>query len=401
MRPRTQSHHLSAQNRLSDVVRKRVLALASAGAGGDLQPLLALVSQLHKRGHRVLLFGGREVASAVSGVGIGTLASRPELDLGPRFIAMRQETMSLPVQEQGREVGKRLGGWGLEVAADLEKVVREERPDILVSSLFGALAAGVVAQSGGPPWVAVNSTFYFGVRPGWPLDKDFAPRTLVLFREFLLPSLAGAALVLHATDQHFDFDFQELPPGHHYVGPLLWEPVEPAPGYLEEPGLPWVLIALSSDPQDDLPIARMTLSTLASASARVLATIGEGHDAKDLEPIPENARVEHHVPHGPVLERAVLMIGHAGHGSVMKALWRGVPMVLIPWARDQPGVARRAERLGVSRVVRKDDLSGDSLSEAIREVIADNSYGLRAAEEARRLQAVDAAGRACQLVEQL
>ncbi len=381
------------------MARKKVLAFASSGAGGDLQPLLAVVAQLLVRGHLALLVGDRQVAAAVSGLGIETIASRPELDLGARNMVLRQEVMSLPVEEQARAIGEHLLAWGLEVAADLEQVVRAERPDILLCSLFGAPVVSVAARSTGLPWVAVNSTFYLGTRR--LSDQDFASRTRFLLEDFLLPSLASATLVLHATDQHFDFDSQELPPGHHYVGPLLWESPQPVPAYLEAPGPPWVLIALSTDPQDDLPIGRMALAMLAERSVRVLATIGGSHDRKDLEPIPRNARVEQHVPHGPVLDQSVLMIGHAGHGSVMKALWKGVPMVLIPWARDQPGVARRAERLGVARVVRRGELAGDSLAQAIQDVMADPGYRSRAAAEARRLHAIDPAGLACQLIEQV
>ena len=45
--------------------------------------------------------------------------------------------------------------------------------------------------------------------------------------------------------------------------------------------------------------------------------------------------LEQTVSHSAVLERGVLMVSHAGHGSVMKALWHGRPMVLVPWGRDQ------------------------------------------------------------------
>ncbi len=403
MRPRTHPGHLPEwqTSEQTDVVRKKLLALATAGAGGDLQPLLAVAARLRQRGHDLAIYGSRAVASAISGLGVETVVSRPELDLAPRFTAAREETISLPVEEQGREVGRRLLSWGDEVAADVLRVVTNQRPEILISSLFGALFGPVAAQSSSLPWVAINSTFYFGTRSDRRLEDDFAPRTLILFRDFFLPSLESAALVLHATDQHFDFDCQPLPPKQHYVGPLLWELPEPAPTFLDEPGLPWVLIALSSDPQDDVLIARLALRALAATSVRVLVTIGAGHDQKELEPIPANARVEHQVPHGPVLERALLMVGHAGHGSVMKALWRGVPMVLVPWTRDQPGVAARAERLGVAKVVRRQELSEESLRQTVREVMADSGYRKRAALEAERLQTKDPAGRAAELIEAL
>ena len=74
----------------------------------------------------------------------------------------------------------------------------------------------------------------------------------------------AADRVLHASDQIFDLGFDELPPGHHYVGPLGGSqvPSEP-PAYLDEPGDPWVLVTISSQLQDDLPLAEAALGSLA------------------------------------------------------------------------------------------------------------------------------------------
>jgi UDP:flavonoid glycosyltransferase YjiC (YdhE family) len=60
-------------------------------------------------------------------------------------------------------------------------------------------------------------------------------------------------------------------------------------------------------------------------------------------PLPQNARVEFSVPHAEVLKRVCLLVSHAGHGVVLRALYDGVPMVLVSWGRDQPGVAARVE----------------------------------------------------------
>ncbi len=81
--------------------------------------------------------------------------------------------------------------------------------------------------------------------------------------------------------------------------------------------------------------------------------------------------VERTVSHSAVLERGALLVSHAGHGSVMKALWHGRPMVLVPWGRDQPGVAARAAALGVAGVVQRDEASEETLSVAIDRALTD------------------------------
>src|SRR5262249_53253148 len=200
---------------------------------------------------------------------------------------------------------------------------------------------------------------------------------------FLGPNLNRATLVLHASDQEFDFGFDGLPPHHRYVGPPWWDPPDEPPSYLDEPGDPWALVALSSHTQDDLPIARAALAALGSLPVRTLLTAG-AHASSDLGPLPANARVVSFVPHRAVLERAALMVSHAGHGSVMRALWHGVPMVLVPWGRDQAGVAARAERLGVAAVVPRAELTADSLAAAVRRGQGDPSFAERARAGGRR-----------------
>ena len=65
-------------------------------------------------------------------------------------------------------------------------------------------------------------------------------------------------------------------------------------------------------------------------------------DPAGLSP-PANVRVERFVPHAPVLDRAVCVVCHAGMGITQKALAHGVPVVAVPFGRDQPEVARRVE----------------------------------------------------------
>jgi MGT family glycosyltransferase len=65
-------------------------------------------------------------------------------------------------------------------------------------------------------------------------------------------------------------------------------------------------------------------------------------DPATLNP-PANVRVERFVPHSPVLDRAACVVCHAGMGITQKALAHGVPVVAVPFGRDQPEVARRVE----------------------------------------------------------
>jgi Glycosyltransferase family 28 C-terminal domain len=102
----------------------------------------------------------------------------------------------------------------------------------------------------------------------------------------------------------------------------------------------------------------------------VLVTLPPGHAREELGQVPANARLAGFVPHGPVLGRACLAVSHAGHGIVMRALRHGVPMVLVPWGRDQPGVAARAEALGVAALVPRAACTEERVAEAVGRVLA-------------------------------
>lgn len=54
------------------------------------------------------------------------------------------------------------------------------------------------------------------------------------------------------------------------------------------------------------------------------------------------------VPQLAVLRRAAAMVTHGGLNSIMECVQLGVPMVIMPAARDQPGNAVRAARLGIA-----------------------------------------------------
>ena len=380
----------------------RILVVATGGAGGDLQPLVAAALALRERGHETPFAGDGSVQRSLRDLGVTVELLPPELDLGPRLAGSVREAMATTSGDlvaAGPIVQQRMAAWAREAAAPVSEAITRLRPDCVVTSLFGV----EVLQVASPPcpWAVINSTFYVGPNPPRPIEQDIGPRAIPLLSRYA--SLLGSAdLVLHATDRVFDFSFDRLPPRHHYVGPLgIWEPPSAPPPYLSEPGEPWVLVSISSQLQDDLPLAEAALAALAHRPVRVLLTIGPDHDPREVSGRPANARIERSVPHSAVLQRAHLLISHAGHGSVMKALWHGRPMVLIPWGRDQPGVAARAQALGVAEVVPRTESAGETLAAAVDRVLVNAEMRNTAATHSARLRATDPPARAAALIESL
>jgi UDP:flavonoid glycosyltransferase YjiC (YdhE family) len=375
---------------------RRFLVVATNEGGGDIQPLLAIAAGLLARGHAVVAFGDDSVPPKVAPLGIEAVVADPALSLGAQYAAAAREDGDLPPEVQGERIRDRLIRWSGRLAPAIEEAVEARHPDVLLGGLFGSGPIRLAAERRGLPWVGVNSSFYIGPSPPRAPELEFGPRT-PLFRDFFAPNLDSATLVLHASDREFDFGFDRLPPHHRYAGPLFWDPPGQPPAYLDEPGDPWALVSLSSHTQDDAPIARASLAAFEDLPLRTLLTVGAHADAQ-LGPVPANARVERFVPHGPVLERAALMVGHAGHGSVMRALWHGVPMILVPWGRDQGGVAARAEHLGVAAVIPRAGLTTESLGAAARRVLGDRAMADRLTAVSERLRARDPVAEACSLI---
>jgi MGT family glycosyltransferase len=148
------------------------------------------------------------------------------------------------------------------------------------------------------------------------------------------------------------------------VGPLEWEPPSEPPSWLGEVDAPLVLVTTSTDYQADTRLVRTALEALAGSDVHVVATL-PSDDPTGLA-IPPNAHVERFVPHSLVLDRAVCAITHGGMGGTQKALARGVPVVAVPFGRDQSEVARRVEVAGAGVRLPARKLRADRLADAVR-----------------------------------
>jgi UDP:flavonoid glycosyltransferase YjiC (YdhE family) len=94
-------------------------------------------------------------------------------------------------------------------------------------------------------------------------------------------------------------------------------------------------------------------------------------------------------PHSQVLKRAAAVVTHAGHGTALRALAAGVPLVCMPMGRDQSANTVRVLRLGAGvRVGRS--APPEQIAAAVWRVLEDPQYAAAAksfaavlAEEAR------------------
>jgi UDP:flavonoid glycosyltransferase YjiC (YdhE family) len=83
-----------------------------------------------------------------------------------------------------------------------------------------------------------------------------------------------------------------------------------------------------------------------------------------------NATVCEFLPHGAVLDRVICVVTHGGMGTTVKALDRGIPVCVVPYARDQAEVARRVQVAGCGTRLPPKRLNPARLRAAVREAAA-------------------------------
>lgn len=386
---------------------RSILVLLGARGGGDRQPAIALATGLQDRGHRVTILCDAATEQMIESTGLPTVTLPPDVEqaayLTHGFVIRWADKIRTTSGRPDGNSSNPISDWATAAYSASQEALQSIKPDLILGSLFCMGQADQLAKSAGIPWCFVNPGFYFGDSSIRRWDEDYYGTAIQWLAEYCLYPLAQRAdMVLHATDPDFDFQPSRLPSHHHYVGFLLWEAASNVPEFVDQPGEPWALVTLSTAPQrEELVLADSALKALANQPVRTLLTVPGGDIPEGLEDIPDNVTMAGFVPHTPVLERSSIVISHAGHGLVSKALFHGVPMVLLPWDRDQPGVAARAERLGVAQVVPRPEVNPDVVGRAVSAVLSEPEYRETATRESERLKKIDAAETACRLVESI
>ena len=111
----------------------------------------------------------------------------------------------------------------------------------------------------------------------------------------------------------------------------------------------------------------------------VLCSLGKTIKPEDLGEIPDNVTTMAFTPQLEVLRHTSFFLTHAGVGSVMEALYNGVPMMCIPQMDEQIFTAHRMEELGItSGVLLKEQVTEESLRKVLTELIENPAYGEKA-----------------------
>ncbi len=396
---------------MSEVGRLRVF-LGAFGQPGHAFPMLALGAELAGRGHDVTYETWARWREPVTAGGMRFVAA-PEYPVFPT----REQPLG-PYEAVARAVG------------ETRPTLAAAAPDVVVHdilTLAPALAAELesvptatliphvypVGQSGFAPyalgarmprtqlgrrwWQALDRPARIGLRRG-RAELDDVRRRLGLGPVTGFHGGLSQRLVLVGTLPQLEYP-RAWPRHVHVVGALMWEPpfapVDPPPGEG-----PIVLVAPSTAQDPEHRLLRAALAGLADQPLRVLATWNHRPLTRPIR-VPPNARLVEWLSYAQAMPGCALVICHAGHGTLVRALHSGCRILAVPHVGDMAENAARVDWAGAGVRLPWQLLSPRTLRLAARRALGSSELGARAAQLAAWSAAHSGPARAADLVEQL
>jgi zeaxanthin glucosyltransferase len=261
---------------------------------------------------------------------------------------------------------------------------------------------GVIALPGGHNY-ATNGLLYFS-RIGQPIREVIAEYR----REWKLPAHSSPndnySQLAQLSQQPAEFEYprKALPKVFHFTGPYH-NPVsrEPAPFPFEKlTGQPLIYASMGTVQNRLIGIFQDIASACQGLDAQLVISLGGSATPESLPELPGSPLVVGYAPQLELLQKATLTITHAGMNTTLESLSNGVPMVAIPIANDQPGVAARLAWTGAGEVVPLSRLKVPRLRAAIQRVLTEDSYKNNASRLQEAIRRAGGVSRAADIVEQ-
>jgi UDP:flavonoid glycosyltransferase YjiC (YdhE family) len=412
---------------------KRIL-LTTTGSLGDLHPFIAIGLELRSRGHAVTLATSNFYRSKIEQTGL-------------RFAPMGPHLANEISEELNRLIDLRNGPEYLireiiypSVPAAYAEVMEALRDADLIVTHPITCAAQIAAEKTGMPWVSTVTA---------PLSffSCYDPSVLPSY-EFLLklralgPTVYGMVLKVGRMLTGFwlppinRFRISVgLPPGRDPLfegqhspqrvlamfSPLMgapqpdWPPntlvtgfpfydqaehgqgIDPALERFLDAGPPPVVLTLgSSAVQKAGDFYHESVAAVRSLGCRAVLLVGPNSIS---EPLPPGMVAFPYAPFSKIFPRASVVVHSGGIGTCAQALAAGRPMLVVPFAFDQPDNAARLQRLGVARVIPRRRYTARRACSELKTLLTDPACAASAVKVARRIAGENGVRAACDAIE--
>ena len=395
------------------------IVLAPFGTRGDVEPLLALGTELQRRGHRCTLAAPANFAPNAAD------NAMPFFATGPDFLDFHRGTHSewRVLAAMARAIPEQFQG----------VMAASEGADAIVGSMLSFAAPSIARVRDIPYIYAVLSPLYLRadttVVPGAPVR--WLPRIAVRMAYWVQDALTVFALSLQAEQRKLGlpavrngyahlansgelllaYDEALLPtPGGvggspHHVGLMRRDSATDAlPDTVRaflDAGQPPVYIGFGSmSHADPARITRLLLDAIRRSGVR--AVIAAGWSELKATDMPPNVLLLAQAPHDLLFPKCAAVVHHGGAGTLSAAAWAGVPQAVVWHWGDQYHHGWRVNELGVGPpplAIRK--LRADRLAAIIRRLVDDDAARTNAAALGAAMRShAGGAARAADVVEQ-
>lgn len=382
------------------------ILLATFGSLGDLHPMIALGLELQRRGHAAAIVTSEYHRERITKTGLGFYPAAP--DLRPDDKALIRATMD---ERRGPEEVVRFMLRALpQTYADYERAANAAAADLILTSDL-ALAGPILAQKTGLAWasqvlspISFLSAYDETVLPPIPWLRHlhaFGPRIYGRILELAKHAARRLSAPVNAFRRSLDlapvrdpfFDDKHAPRLVLAMFSRLiaeprpdWPPQTVLTGYafydgdeqelspelsaLLDAGPPPIVFTLGSAAVFD-PGAFFIESAAAARALRRRAVLLVGPEPGPIPAADEDVGIFPYAPFSKLFPRAAAIIHQGGSGTTAQAMRAGRPMVIVPYAHDQPDNALRVSTLGIASTVRRRDYSAAAVQRALDGLLTD------------------------------
>jgi rhamnosyltransferase subunit B len=423
----------------SSTPKKRIV-LTTFGSLGDLHPYIALALELQDRGHEAVIATSAFYRPKIEALGIGFQAVRPDkpdLDADPelvrRIMDQRQGTdcvireLIMPVlRESYEDTLAAAEGADLLVSHTLTftaRLVAEKKIISWASTILqpiGFLSAYDPPVLPPAPYLAklrfLGPTFHrllFGVGK-WTIRSWAEPwhrlraelglpptRANPLFEGQHAPSMVLALFSKVFAEKQPDWPSQTVVTGFPFYDQDGEEGLPPdLARFLDAGPEPLVFTLGSSAVLDAGRFYEYSAAAARLLDRRAVLLVGKGTVNCPIS-LPEGVAAFDYAPFSALFPRAAAIVHQGGIGTTGQALRSGRPMLVMPYAHDQPDNAERLVRLGVARTVSRHRYTPERAAAELRALLEEPIYARSAATVGEQVRREDGIRTACDDLESL
>jgi MGT family glycosyltransferase len=399
--------------------------------------LSALALALHERGHRVTFLQRPDAAAYIKDDRLGFhavgAATHP-----PGSLAQSLRRAANPGSPLGlRHVIVDMAESTAMLCRELPAACEALRIDAVLGDQMEA-AGGLVAEALGLPFVSIACALPVNREPGVPLpvmpfDWGASERALHMFegstrvydwmmaphrrahetaaRKLGIP-VRGALheclsplAQISQTVAAFDFPRQALPDTFHHVGPLR-AASHKAPARIDalpviSPDRPFVFASLGTLQGHRFDLFKRIAKACRQLDVQLLAAHCGGLDARQCAQLEGLGAtwVCAFAPQEAALARADAVVSHAGLNTVLDAVANHTPILALPIAFDQPGVAARIRHAGVGLSASPRFTGASGIASRLRRLLDEPGFKERCAPLAEGVKSAGGTARAADIVE--